>query len=71
MKIKAIKFEVRDLTASEPEEYPDQEYDILAHCDDGTVRYSDQTFETRDAAEVALAGFEHQMPDDLDQWEAK
>lgn len=67
--MKALQFEVRDLQARCPDDYTYPEFDIVATCDDGTMRHSDATFDTKDAAEVVLAGMEHSHPQDLDQWE--
>ena len=67
--MKATRFAVRDLGKWGPDDYPNGGFDVIAHCDDGTMRHCDGFFDTRDEAEIALAGYELKQPDDLHQWE--
>jgi hypothetical protein len=67
-KVKATSFEVRDLHDTEPDRYEVPEWDVIAVCDDGTRRYSELTFDTKDAAEVYVAGLELN-PEDFNGWE--
>lgn len=62
-----IRFEPRDLTATHPDDYPIQEYDVIAITSDGKVRHSEGTFETLDAAKAACQEFA-QGETGLDQW---
>jgi hypothetical protein len=66
--MKALRFAVRDLFVPPPslDDYP--HWDVIAHCDDGKMRHCDDVFTTRDEAEVFVAGWELNPPDDLDQW---
>ena len=67
--IKAISYSVRNLTATHPDDYPVQEFDILAHCDDSKTRHSDGTYDTLAEAEAEAACQEcRRGVDDLDQW---
>ena len=65
--MKAISYSVRDLSAINPDDYLVQEFDILAHCDDGKTRHSDGTYDTLVEAETACQECRGGT-DDLDQW---
>lgn len=66
--MKPIKIIARDLHAVCPDDYWEGAYDIVVLCDDGKVRYSEDLYDTKDAAEVALAGFELAGIDGLSFW---
>jgi hypothetical protein len=68
--MKAISFTVRNLTATHPDDYPEQEFDVVATCDDGTTRHSDDTYSTHKEAQTACDGFNVQQGAlDVAQWE--
>lgn len=62
-----VRFESRDLTATHPDDYPTQEYDVIAITSDGKVRHSEPTFDTLEQAKTACHEFAHGSSD-LDLW---
>ena len=66
--MKAVKMAVRDLHGPYPDDYAAGEHDVVVLCDDGKTRYSEDSYDSKDAAEIALAGFELSGIEDLDQW---
>lgn len=53
-----ITYTVRDLHATNPEDYGPDSFDILATFPDGTTRYSDDIYVSEDAAAIVIAGLE-------------
>lgn len=66
--MKFTHLSVRDLTATHPDDYPDQEYDVLAHCCDGIARHSDETWSDRGEAEAFMRAVALEGAVDLDRW---
>jgi len=73
MTLTVTRFAIRALHELLPDDYDYPIFDIIAHCSDGKIRHCDAVFDTRDEAEIYLAGWELtgyvEDEGELEQWE--
>jgi hypothetical protein len=66
--VKVLTIKARDLHALYPDDCCQGAHDVVVECDDGKWRYTEDMYDSKDAAEIAVAGFELSGIDDLSYW---